>query len=189
VANYVDDKASPQTDPTLGPFLPSYDANGNPIDPESPGGLPLGLIQGSPIEDIPMANPFTSFLGKLNPTQLLLGGLSLFGGSNDPFQHRESFSNTGADPVRTLSGALDAIRGLSANLGHRGPTQMRGVVPTGPEPVSVPGLPFQIGGGLGTDPALMDPSILQVNHLEDPFGSQDQAQPRPAVNRRNPNGQ
>jgi hypothetical protein len=105
--------------------------------------LPLGFVQGSPIEDIPMANPFTSFLGKLNPTQLLLGGLSLFGGSNDPFQHRESFSNTGADPVRTLSGALDAIRGLSANLGHRGPTQMRGVVPKGPEPVSVPGLPFR----------------------------------------------
>jgi hypothetical protein len=126
------------------------------------------------------------FGGKgLDPTALLLTGLSLFGG--DEGQERQSFSGTDVDPVATLKKALGAITSMGANLGSRGPTKLRSsVVQPGPSPVQIPGLPFQIGGGLGVDPALANPSLLETqNPLPDPFAPQ-QAVPR--TRQRNPNG-
>lgn len=137
------------------------------------------------------------FGGKgLDPTAMLLSALSLFGGGPSQ-QKRQSYSQPGSigDPKEALYHALSATYRLGQGLGERGPTHLRGVVPKGPEPVQIPGLPFQIGGGLGHDPALDDPSILDTRDPAeymkyDPFQSiaQGQQQTPGETKRRNPNG-
>lgn len=103
------------------------------------------------------------FLG--NPGgQLLAGaGMSLLGSLFGPeaFQRREPFTGAAA-PQQTLTDALQGIRNLGQTLESRGPVQLRSTVSRGPSPVQIPGLPFQIGGGLGHDPALDDPTVLQT---------------------------
>ncbi len=86
----------------------------------------------------------------------LFGGL--FGGGGEP-QEKKSYSGM-ASPQRTLEDALRMTLGAGRGLESRGPVQLRSVVPKGPEPIRIPGLNFQIGGGLGMDPALTDPSVL-----------------------------
>jgi hypothetical protein len=92
----------------------------------------------------------------------LLGGL--FG--SDPAE-RQSFKGGGiTDPRRALEDALNAVRGFGAKLESRGPTRLRSAyVQPGPRPVSIPGLGFQIGGGLGIDPALMNESVMSTNPM------------------------
>jgi hypothetical protein len=85
----------------------------------------------------------------------LLGGL--FGGGGE--QERKPYSGLGG-AQRTLEDALRGISTVGAGIEAKGPTQLRGYVPRGPSPVQIPGLPFQIGGGLGHDPALDDPTVL-----------------------------
>lgn len=66
-----------------------------------------------------------------------------------------------ASAQTTLEDALRAIKGFGANLEQRGPARLRSaVVQPGPAPVQIKGLPFQLGGGLGVDPALRDQSLL-----------------------------
>lgn len=123
--------------------------------------------------------------GGLDPTTLALGGLSLLGGGDEGPQRKESFKGTGADPVSILTEALNATRGFGEGLRRRGPTRLRSsFVPPPPVPVDVPGVPFQIGGGLGMDPALGDPRILErVNPLE-MFSMNQPAEPRSTSRRR-----
>jgi hypothetical protein len=85
----------------------------------------------------------------------LMGGL--FGGSDQ--QERKSYSGM-ASPQRTLEDSLKMILGFGSQLEGQGPTRLRSVVPQAPQPVRVPGLDLQIGGGLGMDPAIKDPSML-----------------------------
>jgi hypothetical protein len=108
------------------------------------------------------------FLSKLDPTALLLSGLSIFGGSGDPFQKRTGFTGA-ADPVAAVTSYLDAVKSLGSTLARRQPQALGPVEHGTPHPVSIPGVPFQIGGGLGTDPSLkarLEPQGLAV----DPFG-------------------
>jgi hypothetical protein len=125
---------------------------------------------------------FGKFFSKgLDPTSLLMMGLSFLGG--DEGQERQSFAGQGsADPIKALQSLLDGTNSMGRALQSRGPTRLRSsAVQKGPEPVQIPGLPFQIGGGLGVDPALADPSLLEqaMPDVGDPFGEAPRtAQPR-----------
>lgn len=129
----------------------------------------------------------------LDPTMLALGGMSLFGG-DDSGQERKSYDGTAADPVSALADALNMARNLSTQLASRGPVRMRSsFVPPAPVGVNVPGVPFQIGGGLGQDPALRDQSLLEgddpMHGMGDLFAAAgSQAPGGKAVSRRKPNG-
>lgn len=125
---------------------------------------------------------FGKFFSKgLDPTSLLMMGLGFLGG-DDSGQERQSFSGTTADPVQRLTAALDAIKSMGTGLSSRGPTRLRSsYAQAPPAPVQIPGLPFQIGGGLGVDPALKDPSLLESPALPPELGNVfagPQAQPR-----------
>lgn len=134
----------------------------------------------------------SKIMGKFSGRDLVSAGLgvaSLFGKDPDPFQKRTSFAGTGADPVRTLTDSLSAIKNLSATIASHGqPSLRQATVQDGPAPVTIPGIPFQIGGGFGSDPALKDPTMLDSKPIADPFGSTAQpAQPQaPTARRRNP---
>lgn len=92
--------------------------------------------------------------------KLALGGLSLLGGDEqDDF--RKPFTGQLTNPETNLNGLLSAIYRLGGALEQAQPPTLRSaVVPAGPAPVSFAGV--QIGGGLGMDPALRDPSLLQA---------------------------
>lgn len=127
-----------------------------------------------------------------------------WGGVSHQHDHQKSFEQAGSisDPRQSLQQLLMALDRLGQGITERGPSRLRSsFVQKGPEPVSVPGLPFQIGGGLGTDPALMDPSLLVGSGREgpgafkyDPFGGAPSSPMGPAmslnapsqVNRRKP---
>lgn len=98
--------------------------------------------------------------GGIDPTTLALGGLSILDG-DDSGQERKSFEGTGADPTEVLPESLNAIRKMASAIQSKEPTKLRNsVVNSTPSPVSIEGLPFQIGGGLATDPALRDESLI-----------------------------
>lgn len=104
---------------------------------------------------------FSKLFGKggLDPTMLALGGLSMLGGDDEPGSStRKSFEGTGADPVRNLEETLAVIKSLGAQLGAKPIKRLDRTVQRGPAPVQIDGLPFQIGGGLGEDPALRTPA-------------------------------
>ena len=108
------------------------------------------------------------FKGGIDPTSLLFGALSLFGGNNGP-QQRESFGGTGlTDPRNALYQALQGTYRAGAGMEQRTPPRLRSsYVQPGPSPVTVPGLNFQIGGGLGQDPALAHPELLEGQGVQD----------------------
>ena len=114
---------------------------------------------------------------KVDPMMAAMLGLSAFG--EDGPRGPQSFVQPGAntDPRQALNQALEAVLRVGQGMQGRGPVQLRSsVVQPGPAPVQLKGLPFQIGGGLGRDPALADPSLLQSNRnasitAMDPFQS------------------
>jgi hypothetical protein len=136
-----------------------------PSMPVTPGLAGTGLGGFSSSGASGMGGFFGKLFGNrgLDPTALLLGGLSMFGGdeSEDP---RSSFKGAGAaDPITALNKALSMIDQLGASLQKRqGMNMTSSQLAPPPAPVSIPGIPFQIGGGLGTDPALRDATLLQV---------------------------
>jgi hypothetical protein len=72
------------------------------------------------------------------------------------------------NPHDSLFGALNAILRLGSGLDDqvkKGVT-LRSQAPAPPKPVSIPGLGFQIGGGMGADPANADPSQLHYDGPE-----------------------
>jgi hypothetical protein len=131
-----------------------------------------------------------SVFGKdgLDPTALALGGMSLLGGEevDDP---QLSLRGTTADPVVRMTEALDAIKNLTSGIQSKGPSRLRSPLQTTQPlaPVSIPGIPFQIGGGLGRDPALPDP-MMEADPISFPdiFGGPGGAIPRDTnVSRKN----
>jgi hypothetical protein len=117
---------------------------------------------------------------KIDPTMAAMMGLSFLGGGDeDPNDPMKSFEQPGAntDPKHSLNQALEAVLRTGQGLQGRGPVRLRSsVVQPGPAPVQLKGIPFQIGGGLGRDPALADPSLLEGNRNAsvmgmDPFQS------------------
>ena len=100
----------------------------------------------------------------MDPATLMMligGGSSLLGGLfGGPEQQERKPYGGAAGAQRSLEGLFQAISSMGSTLENRGPARLRAMVPQPPKPVSVPGLGFQIGGGLGMDPAQGNPSYL-----------------------------
>ena len=98
--------------------------------------------------------------GGMDPLTIAAIASSLFGGlfGGSDVQEKQSFRGSAA-PQKTLEGFLQALGGLGSRVEQQKPVQLRTTVQRGPEPVRIPGLNFQIGGGLGMDPALDDPMM------------------------------
>lgn len=99
-------------------------------------------------------------------TGMGLLGDALGGGGQDQ-QPRTPYTGE-ASPQNTLIREIESIlslgRGLTEKLSQ--PVSLRSsYVQPGPKPVSIAGLPFQIGGGLGIDPANFDKSLLSMPGL------------------------
>jgi hypothetical protein len=157
-----------------GSGLPTAGAVGGDFGGETARSAVVGLLGG-------LGKIGSSLFGgrKLDPTSLLLGGLSLFGGK-DPNQ-RESFAGTGADPVNTLSEGLASLKRLAASIGNYQPTQSN----LGPgTPAYVPSSGLQVGGGLATSPEMKAMLAGPPAPVGDPF-SLGQAQ-TPSTGRRRP---
>lgn len=110
---------------------------------------------------------------------LILSLLSLFGGGGP---ERQSFRDPGqmTDPKQALQQSLNGIYRLGQGVSEMGPVKLRSSYVQGPPaPVTIPGLPFQIGGGMGRDPALDNPALLEAGggnpFKYDPFQSLSQA--------------
>jgi hypothetical protein len=86
-----------------------------------------------------------------------------------------------------MEDTIAAIKALAASHALQPAPQLKNaIMQDGPAPVSIQGIPFQIGGGLGRDPALSNPDVLKGNPTPpDPYGS---TPPQTAVRRRLPNG-
>jgi hypothetical protein len=142
--------------------------------------------QGGGIKSIGSA--LKGILGKIDPTTAILGGLSLFGGGDDGQQQRQGFGGSVA-PEQVLGDSIAAIKRLGSSIQNREPGHLNAVVNGKPAPVNIEGLPFQIGGGLATDPALQDPSLLQLQDAMKAFetgGSTAQQKPNPGAKLRFP---
>lgn len=96
------------------------------------------------------------FLSKLkaagiDPTTLGLGALSLFGG--DDQQRRQSYGGAGrVDPYTALQSRSDQITSLINQLQSAPKFEQHAP----PAPITIPGIPFQIGGGLNGPLAGLD---------------------------------
>ncbi len=134
------------------------------------GGLAAGALGGTPAvtTGVPSGLPgavsgFGAGAGKsmINPQimQMLIGGgMSLAGGLFGGNDQQERVPYKGAASAQnTLEQLLKGIAGFGSGLEKRQPVRLRTTVPNAPGPVQIPGLPFQIGGGLGHDPAIDDP--------------------------------
>ncbi len=131
------------------------------------GSVPLGMgaaaggIKGALMNPMVLSTLIQSGLG-------FLGGM----GGDDQDDQRTSFEGTGPTDPRNVSYNLLAnlyplLQGLQERA--RTGTQLRSsYVPPPPAPINIPGLPFQIGGGLGTDPAFADRELLRMPGLNIP---------------------
>lgn len=107
-------------------------------------------------------------LKSIDPTTAILGALSLF--KAPQVQTRESFTQPGSitDPRQSLYSALQGVYRLGQGLSERKPVTLRSsYIQPSPEPITIPGLPFQIGGGLAHDPALAHPELLTSQGTSD----------------------
>lgn len=98
------------------------------------------------------------FLGKLkdagiDPTRLGLGALSLLQGPDQQF--RQSYGGKGrVDPYAALQGRSDQISSLISQLQNQPKFEQHAP----PAPITIPGIPFQIGGGLNGPLAGLEPN-------------------------------
>jgi hypothetical protein len=130
----------------------------------------------------------SKILGKFSGRDLTsfgLGALSLLGGDPEYFQKKQPYTGAAA-PQQTLEEVLGAIKSLASSAAASGPASVKNsVAPAGPAPVTIDGIPFQIGGGMGRDPALKDPSLLQgAAPPPNPFAGGTVQAPQPAARRR-----
>lgn len=119
----------------------------------------------------------------VDPMMAAMLGLSMIGGDEGGGDSMRSFDAPGqiTDPTQHMYQQLSSIYRLGQGLSEGGPVRMRSsYVPAPPAPVNIEGIPFQIGGGLGVDPALKDPSLLEADdrgaNKYDPFQSIAQEQ-------------
>jgi hypothetical protein len=100
--------------------------------------------------------------------KLALGGIGAIGGSmgSDPFQKKKGYKGATTNPETVMANNIanhGSIGDLLTKL--RKPSMRSSIVAAPPGPVSIPGLGIQIGGGLGRDPALDDPSLVEGQGL------------------------
>jgi hypothetical protein len=102
----------------------------------------------------------------------LLGPL-LGGGNEDSQQIRQSFAGTGMDPRLVGRDVSDITRGFGGMVDQvtSNPPQLTGTIAQQPPVFTGGSLPFPVGV-TGVDPAIADPSLLQVPGL-DASGLQD----------------
>lgn len=127
---------------------------------------------------------------KIDPTMAAMMGLSLLDGGDNVTQ-RKSFRNPGShiDPIQGREEAREALLRFGQGLSEKPGTRLRSsYVQPGPAPVQIQGIPFQIGGGLGVDPAMMDPSLLQGRSVQEMGIKDDPFQSLAATRRRDPAG-
>lgn len=128
------------------------------------------------INGVPMAA--TGFKGALsssgkylakNPV-LALAAASMLGG--DGTQHRQSYKGDLTSPEHSLYNALAATYRSGQGMMDKKPVRLRGLLPDAPQPVSIPGLGFQIGGGMGHNPAQDDMEVDSMDgyRQQNPFG-------------------
>jgi hypothetical protein len=168
-------------------------AASNAAIPAAVPGVPAGL--GTPVglsmpevADGGGGGGLSGLLGKFSGrdlTSLILGGVSLLGGEPDYFQKKQPYTGAAA-PQQTLEEALAAIKSLASSAAASGPPVLKNsVAPAGPAPVTIDGIPFQIGGGMGRDPALKDPSLLQgAAPPPNPFAGGTASTSQPGARRR-----
>lgn len=127
---------------------------------------------------------------KIDPTMAAMMGLSLLDGGDNTLE-RKSFRDPGShiDPIQGRQEAREALLRLGQGLTEKPGVRLRSsYVQRGPSPVQIQGVPFQIGGGLGTDPALADPSLLQGRSVQEMGIKDDPFQSLAATRRRTPPG-
>lgn len=126
----------------------------------------------------------------LDPTTMLLGAMSLFGNQGSGPQQREPFTGS-VDPQLLLKQVMDTANRLGSQISSQGPTRLKSHIPPPPSPISIPGLPFQIGGGMGMDPAQRNAPTDQAGSnngldLSGVFQNPDNNNPNSSVKRRSP---
>lgn len=186
---------------TLMPSGPGGGGGGIPIPgfgggPEVINGIPAGSTVGTNV-GIPgasggsgWASTLAKIFGKggaVDGTSLALGLMGALSKQPDLFQPKAPYTGNAS-----AQNSLESVLGLTHNaidgLTSAPPTHLHGVVPEGPGPVSVPGIPFQIGGGMGVDPALRDPSLLTVDNSWlskfKPAPAAPTSEPKPVARRR-----
>lgn len=134
-------------------------------------GVVPGVALGSAgVEALPMAAG--GFGSLLKDPKLILAALSLFGGDDGP-QKRQGYHGELTNPEDSLHRALSATYRAGQGMMEKKPVKLRGLLPDAPAPVSIPGLPFQIGGGMGHNPAQddMDVDSMEGYRNYDPFQS------------------
>lgn len=116
----------------------------------------------------------------IDPTTLGLGAAGIAAAGNgqthpyNPYEHASPEASELVSPVQSMYNYMNSLNnfGVSQNNAMRnGFTAGSSFVPAPAKPVNIPGLNFQIGGGLGTDPALKDPSLLHTQTDGDFFSS------------------
>lgn len=106
-----------------------------------------------------------------------------WGGFSHQADHQKSFREPGtiSDPKQSLQQLLMALDRLGQGISERGPSRLRSLSPqggpVGAKPVQLAGIPFQIGGGLGTDPALQSEQLAMGNPFK--YGPMGGAPARP----------
>jgi len=147
----------------------------------------------------------------LDPTTLLLAALAAMGGGQDQQTNLLDLLTAGdispdaqrlVNPVNVLAEKNRSLQLLGSQLANQDPASLSaGSIFQTADPINIPGVPFQFGGGLARDPAIADPSILEAQDrgvdLSNifPLGNiltQEQQDPsltpRTPTRRRSPNG-
>ena len=109
-------------------------------------------------------------------SMLLGGGFQLLGDFFGPNQNQnpnDPYTGPATNPEASLNNLLRVLStaGSDAYQQAHSPVTLRSAyVPPPPAPLSIPGIPFKLGEGMGTDPAVKDPSLLTYQGLPDTTG-------------------
>lgn len=91
-------------------------------------------------------------------------GIAALGTHPAQQQFRQSYSGSEAtNPIELLSQTMTGIGNLQHAIGQLPISTRSSYVQPGPSPISIPGVPFQIGAGRAVDPALSNPNLLSLD--------------------------
>lgn len=91
-------------------------------------------------------------------------GISALGSHPAQQQFWQSYDASPAtNPITLLSQAMQGINNAEVGLGNLPISTRSSYVQPGPAPINIPGVPFSLGAGRAVDPALSNPSLLNVD--------------------------